>query len=98
MYLVRDTFNCKPGMAKELVKKFKQTIPFMEEQQLKNVRIMTDVVSNYWTVVLEGEVNSLAEFENRRGFTSQPKVQEIMKDYMNLVEGGKREIFQIELD
>jgi hypothetical protein len=96
MYLVRDTFNCKPGMAKELVKKFKQTIPFMEEQQLKNVRIMTDVVSNYWTVVLEGEVNSLAEFEKRRGFTSQPKVQEIMKDYMTLIEGGKREIFQIE--
>ena len=96
MYLVRDTFNCKPGMAKELVKKFKQTIPFMEEQNLKNVKIMTDVVSNYWTVVLEGEVNSLAEFENRRGFTSKPEVQEIMKDYMNLVEGGRREIFQIE--
>jgi hypothetical protein len=83
-------------MAKELVKKFKQTIPFMEEQQLKNVRILTDVVSNYWTVVLEGEVNSLAEFENHKGFTSQPKVKEIMKDYMTLVEGGKREIFQIQ--
>jgi len=83
-------------MAKELVKKFKQTIPFMEEQHLKNVRIMTDVVSNYWTVVLEGEVNNLAEFENHKGFTSQPKVKEIMKDYMNLVEGGRREIFQIE--
>lgn len=96
MYLVRDTFNCKPGMAKELVKKFKQTIPFMEGQHLRNVRIMTDVVTNYWTVVLEGEMNSLAEFENRRGFTSQSKVQEIMKDYMTLVEGGKREIFQIE--
>lgn len=96
MYLVRDTFNCKPGMAKELVKKFKQTIPFMEEQNLKNVKIMTDVASNYWTVVLEGEVNSLAEFENRRGFTSKPEVKEIMKDYMNLVEGGRREIFQIE--
>ena len=93
MYLIRDTFRCKPGKAKELVKVFKQTIPFMEEQNLKNVRILTDVVSNYWTVVLEGEVNSLSEFENRRSFTSQPKVNEIMKDYMTLVEGGKREIF-----
>lgn len=96
MYLVRDTFNCKPGMAKEIVKKFKQTIPFMEEQNFKNIKIMTDVVSNYWTVVLEGEVDSLSDFENRKGFTSQAKVQEIMKDYMNLVEGGRREIFQIE--
>lgn len=96
MYLVRDTFNCKPGMAKEIVKKFKQTIPFMEEQNFKNIKIMTDVVSNYWTVVLEGEVDSLSDFENRKGFTSQPKVQEIMKDYMTLVQSGKREIFQIE--
>jgi len=96
MYLVRDTFQCKPGKAKELVKIFKQTIPFMEEQHLKNVRLLTDAVSNYWTVVLEVEVDSLSDFENRRGFTSQPKVQEIMKDYMTLVEGGKREIFKIE--
>lgn len=96
MYLIRDIFQCKPGMAKELVKKFKQTIPFMEEQHLKNVRIMTDIVSNYWTVVLEGEVKNLAEFENHKGFTSQQKVKEIMAGYMDLVEGGRREIFQIE--
>jgi CobQ-like glutamine amidotransferase family enzyme len=83
-------------MAKELVKKFKQTIPFMKEQNLKNARVMTDVVSNYWTVVLELEVETLADFENHKGFTSQPKVKEIMKDYMTLVEGGKREIFNIE--
>lgn len=96
MYLVRDTFQCKPGKAKELVNKFKQTIPFMEEQHLKNVKIMTDVVSNYWTVVLEGEVESLATFENHKGFTSQQKVKDIMAGYMDLVEGGKREIYQIE--
>ena len=96
MYLIRDTFHCKPGKAKELVKKFKQTMPFMEQQHLKNVRIMTDTVSNYWTVVLEGEVESLAQFENHKGFTSQPKVKEIMSGYMELVAGGKREIFFIE--
>ena len=83
-------------MAKDLVNKFKQTIPYMEEQNLKNTKILTDVVSNYWTVVLESEVETLAEFEDRRGFTSKPKVQEIVKDYMTLVEGGKREIFKIE--
>lgn len=96
MYLIRDIFNCKPGMAKELVNIFKQTIPYMEESNYKNARILTDVVSNYWTVVLEIEVETLAEFENRRGFTSKPKVQEIMKNYMTLVEGGKREIFKVE--
>jgi hypothetical protein len=63
MYVIRDTFQCKPGMAKELVKKFKQTIPFMKEQNLRNARVMTDVVSNYWTVVLELEEETLADFE-----------------------------------
>lgn len=68
----------------------------MEVQNFKNPRIMTDVVSNYWTVVLGIEVETLADFENHKSFTSQPKVKEIMKDYMTLVEGGKREIFNIE--
>jgi len=75
MYLIRDTFQCKPGMAKELVKKFKQTITFMKEQNLRNARVMSDVVSNYWIVVLELEVETLADFENHKGFTSQPKVK-----------------------
>lgn len=96
MYLIRDTFQCKPGMAKELVNKFKQTSPFMIEQNFRNAKIMTDVVSNYWTVVLELEVETRADFENHKSFTSQPKVKEIMKDYMTLVAGGKREIFNIE--
>ena len=96
MYLIRDTFNCKPGKAKDLVNIFKQTIPYMEEKSYKNPRLLTDTVSNYWTVILEIEVDSLAEFENRRGFTSKPEVREIMKDYMTLIESGKREIFRIE--
>lgn len=96
MFLIRDTFQCKPGKAKELVKKFKQTIPYMQKQHFKNARVMTDIVSNYWTVVLEGEVESLEQFENHIGFTSQPEVKEIMAGYMDLVEGGRREIFLIE--
>ena len=40
MYLIRDTFQCKPGKAKELVQKFKDAKPFMEEQKFKNVRLM----------------------------------------------------------
>ena len=96
MYLIRDIFYCKPGEAKELVKKFKQTTKYMTAEDFKNVRIMTDVVANYWTVVLEGEVESLAQFENQKGFTSRPEVREIMAGYMDLVQGGKREIFFIE--
>jgi len=96
MYLVRNVFRTKPGMANELVKKFKQTTPYMKDAGYYNGRLLTDVVAGYWTVVLEFEVENLSVFESATGFTSRPEVKEIMKDYMNLVETGYREIFKIE--
>jgi hypothetical protein len=97
MLLIREVFNAKPGKATELVKKFKQVIPYMEKEGLKNTRVMTDFVSKYWTVVIESETEELARFEKEvRGFTSKPEVKEIMKDYMSLVDGGYREVFKIE--
>ncbi len=96
MFLVRDVFRTKPGMAKELVKRFKQTFPHMQSAGVKNPRVMTDAVAGYWTVVLELEIDSLGNFENMQGFTSKPEVTEIMKGYIDLVETGYREIFKIE--
>ena len=97
MYIVREVFNTKPGKAKELVKKFKQAAPHFEKDGLTKMRIMTDMVSTYWTVVMEFEVNDLGEFANAvRGGTSQPEVAKIMDGYMDLVQGGHREIFVVE--
>jgi len=97
MILIREVFTTKPGKAGELVKKFKQVIPFMEKEGLKNTKIMTDLVAKYWTVVIESETEDFARFEKEvRSFTSKPEVKEIMKDYMSLVDSGYREIFKIE--
>ncbi len=97
MILIREVFTTKPGKAGELVKKFKQVIPFMEKEGLKNTKIMTDLVAKYWTVVIESETEDFARFEKEvRGFTSKTEVKEIMKDYMSLVDSGYREIFKIE--
>jgi hypothetical protein len=96
MYLVREVFLTKPGKAKDLVKVFKETGKLMAKDGMGKTRIMTDVVSNYWTVILEMEVENLAEWEKMAGTTQKPEVREIMKDYMTLLEGGHREIFRIE--
>lgn len=98
MYLVREVFHTKPGKAKELVKKFKQTAPYFEKQGMKGFKVMTDIATTYWTVVLESEVEDLSQFakEIRGGGTSHPEVEKIMEGYMDLVEGGYREIFLIE--
>ncbi len=98
MYLVREVFNCKPGKAKELVNKFKQASKFMEEEGISNLRTMTDITGAYWTVVMQYEVEDIGQFmkEIRGGGKPQPEMESIMKGYMDLVDGGYREIFLIE--
>ena len=98
MYLIREVFNAKPGKAKELVKKFKQAAPHFEKAgEGTNFKIMTDAVSDYWTVVIEFETDDMGKFfTNLRSSTASPELQEIMKGYIDLVVGGKREIFLLE--
>ena len=98
MYLIREVFRAKPGKAKDLVKMFKAAGPHFEKQgQMKSMRVMTDVVSTYWTVIVESEVEDMgAFFSNMRTATMNDEVKEIMKGYMDCVEGGKREIYMVE--
>jgi hypothetical protein len=60
MYLVRDVFQTKPGKANDLVKIFKEADKFMPKGGIGKTRIVTDVVSNYWTVVMEIEIEDLS--------------------------------------
>ncbi|HEV8580491.1 MAG TPA: hypothetical protein VGX68_15600 [Thermoanaerobaculia bacterium] len=96
MYLVRDIFNAKPGKAKDLVAKFKAMEPIMKEMGMNGMRVMTDAVAGYWTVVAESEVESLDEYFDMGRRQNDPRAGEIMQGYMDLVEGGRREVFRIE--
>ena len=97
MLLIRDVFRCKPGKARELAARFKKTIPSMERDDgFRNIRVMVDYVATYWTVVLEGEVESIEQFDRHMAeFSARPEVKEVMSGYMDLVEGGHREIYRI---
>ena len=98
MYQIREVFQAKPGKAKDLVKMFKQAMPhFEKEGQAKNMKVMTDIVSTYWTVIVESETDDIgAFFTNMRSATMSNELKDIMKGYMDCVEGGRREIFMIE--
>jgi len=97
MYVVRDIFTAKPGKAKELVAKFKQAAPYLAEMGMKGMRVMTDAVADYWTVVAEVEVESLdAYFDGARRERDHPQIGPIMQGYMDLVKGGRREVFRVE--
>ena len=98
MYLIRDVFQANPGKAKDLVKMFKQAaVHFEKTEGVTNIKVMTDIVSDYWTVVLQSETNDIGGFiTNLRSATMSDELKEIMKGYMDCVAGGHREIFVIE--
>ncbi|HXH18019.1 MAG TPA: hypothetical protein VNJ07_02960 [Chitinophagales bacterium] len=94
MYVIRDIFTTKPGKAKQLVAMFKKSIPSLKKEGI-NSRVMTDTVATYWTVVFESEVESLDKYF-AMAQKRNPEMEQAMKGYMDLVEGGRREIFKVE--
>ena len=98
MYQIREVFQAKPGKAKDLVKMFKQAAPHFEKTQgVQRVTVLTDIVSTYWTVIVEMETEDIGDFfTNLRSATMSDELKDIMKGYMECVEGGRREIFMIE--
>ena len=104
MYLVRDIFNCKPGKVRPMVDKFVKMSKLSEKAGMPKMRVMTDLsAERYWTIVSEMEVGSLKEFEEMFASMGQnandPNMKEmenIMKDYHDFVEYGRREIYKIE--
>jgi hypothetical protein len=94
MLVIRNVFQCKPGQAKALVKKFKETVA---QAQMTRTRVLTDVAAPFWTVVFEVEAESLGAWEQEfERMSARADLRKPMEGYMELVECGRREIFRIE--
>ena len=104
MLLVREIMYCKPGKVRPMVDKFVKMSKLSEKAGMPKMRVMTDLsAERYWTIVSEMEVGSLKEFEemfaNMGQNANDPNMKEmenIMKDYHDFVEYGRREIYKIE--
>jgi len=98
MFAVRDIMYCKPGQVRPMVQKFVALAKLIEKLGFGPMRIMTDVsAERYWTVVSEMEVPSLeAHAEMVRKSMENKEFQDAMKDYHDLVDHGRREIYMIE--
>jgi hypothetical protein len=94
MYVVRDIFTAKPGMASKLAKIMQNvsTVPGGPR-----ARILTDMVGDYNTVVMEFEFKDLAAFEQhlKEYMTGRPDLREKMAGYTDLWITGRREILRI---
>ncbi len=98
MFIVRDIMYCKPGKVRPMVEKFLALSKLSTKMGFGPMRVMTDVsAERYWTVVSEMEVPSLEEFARQSRQSMEIKeFQEAMKGYHDLIEHGRREIYQLE--
>jgi hypothetical protein len=98
MLLIRDIMYCKPGKVRAMVEKFTAVSKLNVKNGMPKMRIMTDVsAERYWTVVSEMEVQSMESFTTMMQSPDNAKEFEAaMKDYHDLVDSGRREIYNIE--
>ncbi len=99
MILVRDVFRLKFGKAKEAIAAWKEMLPIMQKSGTgrSSTRVMTDLVGNYYTMVMENTYESLEEFgKAHSGTTTTGDWQKLYHTrFVPLVESGYREIFTI---
>ena len=87
MLLIRDIMYCKPGKVRALVEKFSAMSKLNEKR----------AAERYWTVVSEMEVQSMDSFMSMMQNPDDAKeFESIMKGYHDLVDHGRREIYNIE--
>ena len=102
MLLIREIFHCKPGKVRPLLEKFQAMDKLMQAAGMGKTRMLTDFAgANYWTLISEFEVPSLAAFEKMmagEGMSEEDnrKFEKIMEGYHDLIDHGRREIFKIE--
>ena len=95
MFVIRNVFRCKPGKAKAVIEKFKVAHAMMNEAGFDE-RILVDEVADFWTVVVKVNVEDLAEFaRSMQEYGSREDIQAAMAGYMDMVDGGYREIFRV---
>lgn len=96
MYIVREIFIAKPGYAGELARLMKD-----EMKKWKDFKghVLLDMVTDYNTIVIEYEIESLAQFDEMMAAhrKQQAKVKKGSKPpkYTELYQTGKREIYRI---
>lgn len=93
MIVVRNIFTAKPGQASALVAQMKTVAA---AGKLRNARFFTDLTGDFNQVVMEYEVESLADFEAlMQRYATDPEIREKAKGYTDHWLTGKRDLFRM---
>ena len=96
MIVVRDIFQIEPDqmkLAKELIKQEREIGKRLGHHV---ARILTDLTGEYYTLVMESEFNSLADYEVAlKKVLTDLEFQRNYPQFRKLIRGGRREIFTV---
>jgi hypothetical protein len=98
MIVVRNVFKLKFGKTREAVPLIKEGIAHMKQLGFGRApaRLLTDLVSDFYTLVLEQTFDSLADYERSAGvLMANSDWKAWYQKIVPLVESGHREIFTI---
>ena len=94
MYVVRETLTAKPGMASKMAGAFKTIASKVQGRY--TMRVMTDVIGPFNTVIFETEVTSMDEFKKlEEELMGREDVRDAMKGYLDMYLTGKREVYRL---
>ena len=92
MLIVRNCFVAKPGQASKLAAQLKSAAA---TANIPRYRVLTDLTGEFNRVVLEYEVDSVAQFEERmKQYMNDTGFRAKMAGYTDLYLTGTREILQ----
>jgi hypothetical protein len=96
MIVIRNIFQIRAGSMKQAIELAKSGQELMNKDTFPKSRILTDIASDFYTLVLETECASLADFEQGIGKSfGNAEWQAWYQQFTPLIQSGRREIFQI---
>lgn len=96
MILVRDVFSLKFGKARDVKALMQESKKLMTADEIKNTRVLFDLVGPAYTMVLEGTYNNLSDFESAMGKAlGKDEWRDWYQKFIPLIEKSYREIFTI---
>jgi hypothetical protein len=95
MIVVRDVFNLKFGKAKDALNIMSRMVGQMNAESNSHYRLLTDLVGNYYTLVLEGTHDSMDSYMKELEHIAEPEWKELYSRFTELVINGYRDIWTV---
>ena len=101
MIIERIKFHLKFGKAKESISLWKQMIEELKKDERFQfpVRILTDVTSSSYTLIIEMNLRSYTDINPLNYLWSvHAKVRELYQQFIPLCESAERQLYKIEME